>query len=347
MNYPNEGMPKIPNFKVAPWIVPFVIFMMIITATGTIFYQVGPDEVGVIQRFGRYIRTSDPGLHVKIPFGLETVKMVKVTHVYKEEFGFRTVRSSIRSSYEGPEQAQPGRAGRQFRSGAGGGDPFIDESLMLTGDLNIAVVEWIVQYTIKDPVQYLFNIRDTRETMRNMSEAVMRLVVGDHTINQVLTDRVEIQKQVTPRLQEILDSYGAGIVIRNVILQEVTPPDEVKPSFNLVNEARQEKEQLINDAWKEYNRVIPRAKGEALQKVRAAEGYALQRVNVARGDAERFMLTWQAYKGAPEVTRKRLYLETLEALLPEITDKLIIDETQGNLFPLLNLNKQQTGVQES
>lgn len=337
MHFPNEGMPKVPELKFGPWIIPIIILIILLTGMGTVFYQVGPDEVGVIQRFGKYIRTAEPGLHSKIPFGIETAKLVKVTHIYKEEFGFRTVRTDVRSTYSSRDEGQPIRVGRQFHSGTN--DPFLDESLMLTGDLNIAVVEWIVQYSIKDPVKFLFNIRDIRETIRNMSEAVMRLVVGDHTINQVLTDREEIQKNVLPMLQDILDSYGAGIAVKNVILQEVTPPDEVKPSFNLVNEARQEKEQLINDAWKEYNRVIPRAKGEALQKVREAEGYALQRVNAAKGDAERFVLTWEAYKSSPEVTKKRLYLEMLETVFPQFSDKYIIDERQTNLLPLLNLNQ--------
>lgn len=333
-----------PNYKAGPLLIPIIILVILLTGAGTIFYQIGPDEVGVVQRFGKYVRTADPGLNMKIPFGIETVKTVKVTHVYKEEFGFRTMRREGRAAYDG-ESDPSVRVNRQFKSGVG--DPFLDESLMLTGDLNIAVVEWIVQYTIKDPVAYSFNIREPRETIRNMSEAVMRLVVGDHTINQVLTHREFIQKEVAPRLQNILDSYNAGIAIRQVILQEVTPPNEVKPSFNLVNEARQEKEQLINDAWKEYNRVVPRAKGEAEQRVREAEGYALQRVNEARGDADRFALTWESYKTAPEVTKKRLYLETLERVLPNLENKIIMDENQKNLLPLLNLGTQQGGGKES
>ena len=179
---------------------------------------------------------------------------------------------------------------------------------MFRGDVNVAVVEWIVQYTVKDAGAYAFRIRDPRETIRNMSEAVMRLSIGDHTINQVLTEgREGIQVEMQEKLQELLDSYGAGIAIRNVILQDVTPPNEVKPSFNAVNEARQEKEKVINQAWEEYNRVIPRAKGIADQTIREAEGYALERINQAQGDAERFVLTWEAYRLAPGGAKKRLF----------------------------------------
>ena len=340
INYPSGGSNKLPPIRPGAWLFPFIVILFALTAAGTLFYQIGPDEVGVVQRFGKYVRTTAPGLHLKLPFGVETVKTVKVTHVFKEEFGFRTVNSGVRTLYSGREDLEEGtmRMNRQFRSG--GGDPFLEESLMLTGDLNAAVVEWIVQYTIKDPVKFLFQIREPRETIRNMSEAVMRLVVGDHTINQVLTaGREDVQKEVEAMLQQVLDSYDSGIEIRNVILQDVTPPDEVKPSFNLVNEARQEKETVINEAWKEYNRVIPKAKGQADQQIREAEGYALARVNQAQGDAERFRLTWESYQKSPEVTRRRLYLETMERLLPNLQDKLVMDETQGNLLPLLNVNK--------
>jgi len=343
INFPGDNHSKLPPFRPGPWIAPLFIIMLVLTAAGTLFYQVGPDEVGVVQRFGEYTRTTNPGLRMKLPFGIETARKVKVTHVYKEEFGFRTVRSGVRTIYAGrdpyPSQGQM-RSGKRF----GAGDPLKDESLMLTGDLNVATVEWIVQYTIKDPIQYLFRIRDTRETIRNMSEAVMRLVIGDHTINQVLTSgRENIQQEAESRLQKLLDSYDAGIEIRNVILQDVTPPDEVKPSFNLVNEARQEKEELINNAWKEYNRVIPKAKGQAEQQIHEAEGYAVQRVNEAKGDAERFVAAWEAYKTAPHVTKRRIYLETLSQVLPGMQDKLIMDNTNSNLLPLLNVNAPKGG----
>ncbi len=348
IKYPNEGLPKIPPFNFGPLIFPAAILLLVLGMAGSLFYQVGPDEVGVVQRFGKYIRTTSPGLQMKWPYGMETVQKVKVTHVFKYEFGFRTVRAGIRTIFEGrqlvPSQGTM-RMGRQMAVDET--DPFAEESLMLTGDLNMAVVEWIVQFTVKDPVQFAFRVRDPGETIRNMSEAVMRLVIGDHTINEVLTaGREQIQTEVEKKLQEVLDSYEAGIAIRNVILQDVNPPDEVKPSFNEVNEARQEKEKLINQAWEEYNRVIPKAKGQAEQQIRSAEGYALDRINRAQGDAERFELTWAAYKFSPEVTKKRLYLEMTQQLLPELSEKVILDDAQKGIVPLLNLSHANGGHEE-
>lgn len=336
INIPND--PKLPQIKPGPWMGPLLILLILLSAAGSLFYQVGPDEVGVVQRFGSYVRTTNPGLRMKLPFGVETVKKIKVTHIFKEEFGFRTVMGGVRSFYNQDPRRMP------YAGKGGNVDPLLAESLMLTGDLNAAVVEWIVQYRVKDPVKFAFRIRDPRETLRNMSEAVMRLVIGDHTINQVLTaGRETIQTEAETMLQEILDSYHAGIEIRNVILQDVNPPDEVKPSFNEVNEARQEKEKVINQAWEEYNRVIPRAKGEAEQKIREAEGYAIDRTNRAEGDVERFLLTWEAYKLAPEVTKKRLYLDALENTLPGLEQKIVIDEAQKGILPWLNLNQVKGG----
>ncbi len=339
VHYPNEGLPKNPYLRPNPWIfLAFVLGIFVLSTVSSIFYEVGPDEVGVVQRFGKYLRTTNPGLHMKLPLGLETVKNIRVTHVFKEEFGFRTVDAGVRTVFAGRASYEGG--GNRLRGG--GGDPFLEESLMLTGDLNVALVEWIVQFTIKDPVQYAFRIRDAKETIRNMSEAMMRLVIGDHTINQILTSgRVEIQNEVSKKLQEVLDSYHVGIAIRNVILQDVTPPDPVKPSYNEVNEARQEKEKMINQAWEEYNSVIPRAKGEAEQKIRQAEGYALERINKAKGDANRFELRLEAYSKAPEVTRKRLYIEMAQDVFPNLKDKLLIDESQKGILPLLHLNSDK------
>ncbi len=348
IRYPNEGMPKIPPMKFGPWVIPIILVIVAFSGAGTIFYQVGPDEVGVVQRFGKYVRTRNPGLHMKLPFSIETVRNVKVTHVFKEEFGFRTIAAGVRTLYMGREGNPTQGTMRTDRRFTAGADPLLEESLMLTGDLNAATVEWIVQFTIKDPVQFAFRIRDPRETIRNMSEAMMRQVVGDRTINQVLTSgREEIQIEMEKKLQEVLDSYGAGIAIRNVILQDVTPPNEVKPSFNEVNEARQEKEKLINQAWEEYNRIIPKAKGQAEQQIHEAEGYSLERINEAKGNAERFMLTWEAYRLAPDVTRRRLYLEMLARVLPGFHDKIIIDDAQKGILPHLNLNAEKAGGKES
>lgn len=326
-----SDFPKLPKFNPGPLWVPILIAVVVFSALGSIFYQVDPSEVGVVQRFGKYVRQTQPGLHMKFPFGIETVKLVRVTHVFKEEFGFRTVSSGVRTVYDERDNR------RRLQTGVA--DPYLEESLMLTGDLNMAIVEWIVQYTVKDPVQYAFRVRDPKETIRNMSEAVMRLVIGDHTINEVLTaGRTEIQMEVEEKLQTLLNDYGAGIKIQNVILQDVTPPNQVKASFNEVNEARQEREKVINQAWEEYNRVIPRAKGQAEQQIRSAEGYAISRINKAEGDANRFLLTLGEYKKAPEVTRRRLYLETMEKVYPQIANKVVVDDQLKGVLPLLNLN---------
>lgn len=333
-NIPDEGMPKFPQPKFPSAVLPFFILLFIFMAANSLFFQVGTDEVGVVQRFGKFVRTADPGLHFKLPFGIETSRNIKVTHIFKEEFGFRTVTSGVRTVY----------SGRDDYNGTGGN--FLDESLMLTGDLNVAVVEWIVQYSIKDPVQFAFRIRDSRETIRNMSEAIMRLVIGDHIINDVLTaGREGIQNEVEKKLQEVLDNFEMGVQIRNVILQDVTPPDPVKPSFNEVNEARQEKEKVINQAWEEYNRMIPAAKGQAEQSIREAEGYAVERTNRAKGDAERFELTLAEYSKAPAVTRRRLYLESLQKVFPNLKEKTIVDESQSGILPVLQLNPKRKAVQ--
>lgn len=340
INYP--GVPKLPSFNFRPFLIPFAVLIFGLMAFNTLLYQVDKDEAGVVQRFGKYVRTTHPGLHMKLPFGIETVKLIKVTYVFKEEFGFRTVSSGIRSVYAGREDT----ANEQRRFSGGSANPFLEESLMLSGDLNVGIVEWIVQYTVKDPVQFAFRLRDSRETIRNISEAVMRLVIGDRTINEILTSgREDIQTDVKDRLQKILDSYGMGVAIGNVILQEVTPPNEVKPSFNEVNEARQDKEKLVNQAWEEYNRVIPKAKGQAEQQIREAEGYAVERTNKAKGDAERFSLTWEAYKAAPAVTKRRMYLEMVKNVFPHLQQKMVIDESQKGILPLLNLNQKQTAAE--
>jgi membrane protease subunit HflK len=343
---PGSPMKNVPNL--GPLALPLLGLLLIFAVLITSFYQVDPDEMGVVQRFGRYVRTTAPGLRFKLPLGIETVLKVKVTHVFKEEFGFRTIQAGVRSVYEGREGEEAPfsrpRAGQRGQDSLWGnvGNPYLDESLMLTGDLNTAVVEWIVQYRVKDPVQFAFRIRNVRETIRNMSEAMMRLVVGDHTINEVLTSgREENRKLVEKELQAVLDSYDAGVEILNVVLQDVNPPDEVKPSFNEVNEARQEKEKSINQAWESYNKSVPKAKGEAEKMVREAEGYALDRVNRAKGDAGRFALVWEAYRQSPEVTRRRLYLETLREVLPGLKEKIILDEAQKGIVPLLSLSEQR------
>jgi membrane protease subunit HflK len=243
------------------------------------------------------------------------------------EFGFRTLRAATRSEFA-PDSAETK-----------------GEAIMLTGDLNVAVVEWIVQFRIKDPRQYLFHVRDVPQTFRYMSEAAMRMVVGDHSVDEVLTiGREAVALQAKEELQRLCDRYGIGIVVQQLILQDVNPPDKVRPAFNEVNQAIQEKERSINEAWADYNKEVPRAKGEADQAVRAAEGYALERVNKAEGDAKRFDAVYEEYKKAPAVTRKRIYLEAMAQLLPRLGRKLVIDDKAKGILPLLQLDGERKEV---
>ncbi|MFQ5600358.1 MAG: FtsH protease activity modulator HflK [Candidatus Krumholzibacteriia bacterium] len=295
-------------------VVPVVLLLVLVFSA---IFTVDPEEVAVVLRFGKYTRTADPGINMRIPL-VERIYKVPIQRQLKQEFGFRTARAGVRTQYSS-------------RS-------FLDESLMLTGDLNTVVVEWIVQYKIKDPVNYTFKVRNVEETFHDMGEAGMREVVGDHSVNEVLTvRRQEVEDQAKLALQGLCDQYEMGINVQVVVLQNVTPPDKVKPSFNEVNQAIQEKEKLINEALSDYNREIPRAEGEAKRTVEASEGYALQRVNRAQGDAARFLALFEEYRKAPEVTRRRLYLETMSAVLPRVGRKLVIDETQKGVLPLLNL----------
>jgi len=287
----------------------------------TSYYQVEPDEVGVVQRFGRFVGTSGPGPHLKIPFGVDSVTKVPVQRTLKLEFGFRTVRAAIKSEFAPPT---PETAA---------------ESAMLTGDLNVAVVEWVVQYKITDPKKYLFDVREPTATFRDMSEAVMRQVVGDHSVDEVITiGRETIALEAKQQLQDLCNLYGIGIDVQQLVLQDVNPPDAVKPAFNEVNQAIQEKERAINDAWADYNKSVPRARGEAEQAIRSAEGYALERVNKAQGDASRFEALYEEYRKAAAVTRKRIYFETLAQVLPKVGRKLIVDEKAKGILPLLQLD---------
>ncbi len=287
----------------------------------TSYYQVEPDEVAVIQRFGAFARTTEPGPHLRFPFGVETVTKVPVQRQLKMEFGFRTLRAGVQSTYAPPSEETE------------------SEAQMLTGDLNVAVVEWIVQYRIKDPRAYLFHVRQVPDTFRDMSEAAMREVVGDHSVDEVLTiGREAIAQLAKVELQRLCELYGIGIEVQQLVLQDVNPPDPVKPAFNEVNQAIQEKERAINDAWADYNQAVPRAKGEAEQAVRAAEGYALERVNAAEGDAKRFEALYEEYRKAPAVTRKRIYLEAMGTILPKLGRKIVLDDKARGVLPLLQLD---------
>jgi membrane protease subunit HflK len=312
---------KLPKIK--PGVIKLIVVAVavLILLAGSI-YQISPEEVGVILRFGKYVRTTDPGLHFKFPLGIEELTKVPVQRQLKLEFGFRTTRPGIRTEYRVTTES--------FR-----------EAVMLTGDLNVAVVEWIVQYKIEDPYKYLFKIRDANSTFRYMNEAVVRKVVGDNSVDEVITvGRARIANEAKEELQKLCDLYEIGIEVNQLIFQDVNPPDPVKPSFNEVNESLQEKERKINEAWSEYNELIPRSRGEAEQMIRAAEGYAMERVNNSKGDANRFIAIYREYARAPLVTRKRLYLEAINEILPKISKKIIFDEKQKNILPLLNLGQE-------
>ncbi len=309
-------LPRLPRKAIGAVLAALVAVVLFATA----YYQIEPADVGVIQRFGKYVRTADPGPHLKIPFGIETVVEVPVQRQLKEEFGFRTTAPGVSSSYARPNAETLG------------------ESQMLTGDLNVAAVEWIVQYRIKDARAWLFHIRDVRQTFRYMAEAAMRQVVGDHSVDEVITiGREDVARQAKEELQRLCDAYGIGIEVLQLVLQDVNPPDPVKPAFNEVNQAIQEKERAINDAWAEYNQVVPRAKGEAEQAVRAAEGYAIERENNAVGDAKRFEAVYEEYKKAPGVTRTRIYLETMAQLLPKVGRQIVLDDKAKGFVSLLPL----------
>jgi membrane protease subunit HflK len=299
-----------------------LIFLLLLVIVGiySSVYMVDTEEVGVVQRFGKYTKTTQPGLNFKLPFGIETVKLVPVRLVQKVEFGLGSQDTSTnrtRSAFKGENES---------------------ESLMLTGDLNVAVVPWIVQYRIKDPYNYLFKVRDVTQLLRDMSEAAMRLVVGDRSINEVITKRAEIAEEAQLVLQSELDNADSGILVVTVEMKRTNVPGPVQPSFNEVNQATQEKEQLIYQAREEYNKAIPAARGDAERTIKAAEGYALDRVNRAQGDAARFESIYREYAKAKDVTQRRLYLETMRELLPKLGAKYIIDQNQKSVLPLLQLN---------
>ena len=277
-----------------------------------------------IQRFGKYARTTQPGLNFKLPRGIEQVTKVKVKYVFKEEFGFRTLQAGVRTRYASSSSYQ-------------------NESLMLTGDLNVALVPWIVQYRIKDPFNYLFKVRNVRKTFRDLAESSMRLVVGDSSINEVISKREELAIKAKGQLQEILDEAQTGIKVVTVEMKRTNVPEPVQPSFNEVNQAIQEKERRIYQAKEAYNKVIPAAKGNAEKTIKSAEGYALDRINRAKGDAARFLDMYKAYAKAKNVTRRRLYLEAMQRILPKLGSKYIVDAEQKNLLPLLTLGKPEGG----
>ena len=325
--YPVVDLNRLQLPKVSPRAATLGIaaLALLLGALGTL-YQVQPEEVGVVMRFGKYVRTTDPGLRAKLPL-IEQVLKVPVQRQLKQEFGFRTMEADTRTQFAPQERR------------------FAEEALMLTGDLNVAVVEWIVQYRVSDPFLFLFKVRNVEETFRDMTEAVMREVVGDRTVTEVVTvGRQEVEAQVQVQLQTLTNQYEMGIAIDQVVLQDVNPPDPVKPSWDEVSQAQQQRDQMVNEALAEYNRVIPRARGEAQQAILQAEGYALERVNRSQGDALRFTSIYDAYRLAPEVTRQRMYLETMQRILPRVGRKLYVDKDTGGVVPLLSLDGPLMGT---
>jgi membrane protease subunit HflK len=298
------------------------LVLLVLVVVGLIFgsvYQIEADEVGIILRLGRYRgpeHDAGPGLHFKLPI-IDQLEKLPVQRQLKQEFGFRSETVGVRSSFADVSE----------------------EATMLTGDENVVIVEWVVQYRIVDAYRYLFKVRNIDETFRDLSHAVMRKVVGDRTVDEVVTvGRVDIENNAQQELQALCDQYETGIRVEKVLLQSNNPPDPVKPSFNDVNQAEQDRSKLINEAQANYNRVVPRAEGEALQTIQQAEGYALDRVNRSQGDAARFEALFEEYRKAPEVTRKRIYLETMGKILPQVGKKVVVDRSVEGLVPMFDFS---------
>ena len=299
-----------------------LIFGLILAAltVWSAFYTVPSDSVAVVQRFGKYLKEVQPGLNFKLPLGIDVATIVPVKRQLKQEFGFATQGATdpYQSSQDGSKETQ-----------------------MVTGDLNAALVEWVVQYRISDPMKFLFDVREPSTTLRAVSESVMREVVGDRTVDEVITiGRQEIEAEALIKMQALSTKYEMGISIDQVQLKNINPPQPVQESFNEVNQAQQEKEKLINEARRDYNKVIPLAEGEKDQRIREADGYRLKRINEAEGDVARFSALLAEYHKAPEVTRRRIYIETLQEVLPGIRSKIILDTQTKSILPFFNLDRQ-------
>lgn len=301
------------SIPVGFWLVLAVVAVGLMVQNS--IYTVPAESVGVVLRFGKYIKEVDPGLHFKFP-GIDSVQMVQVRRQLKQEFGFGTPDST------NPTQSSPP-------------NQWVQETTMVTGDLNSALVEWVIQYRIARPYEYLFKVRRPGETLRDVSESVMREIVGDRTVDEVLTiGRQEIESEALNRMQEVVNLYEMGLTIDQVQLKDVNPPKAVQASFDEVNQAQQERERMINLANGEYNKAVPRAAGQADQRIRSSEGYATNRINRALGDATRFEALLTEYVKAPEVTRRRIYLETLAEVLPRLETKIVLDEQTERMLPL-------------
>lgn len=310
------------SLPVSPWVI--VFSLVVLTGVSMSFYTIPAESEGIVLRFGEYIAKVPSGLHAKLPFGIDEVIAIPTQRQQKLEFGFAT------AGFTNPDQI--------------GDEPALEKS-MVTGDLNSALVEWIVQYRITDPEKYLFEVRDPGFTLRDISEAVMREVVGDRTVDEIITiGRQEIEETVLLRARLLAERYQLGVSINQVQLKNVNPPEPVQPSFNEVNRAQQDRENVINLANGEYNKAVPRARGEADQKIRAAEGYRFKRINEAEGDVTAFNQVLEQYLKAPEVTRTRIYLETMGEVLPQARQQIIVDDTVQQILPMLPFPGQTAGV---
>jgi membrane protease subunit HflK len=301
-----------------PGLIVLAVLALVGVGAWTAYYTVPSDSVAVVQRFGKYLAEVPPGLHFKLPLGIDAATIVPVKRQLKQEFGFATPGAS--DPYQIPRDAT-------------------QETQMVTGDLNAALVEWVVQYRISDPAKFLFDVREPRLILRDVSESVMREVVGDRTVDEVITiGRQEIEAEALVKMQALAAKYALGTSIDQVQLKNINPPEPVQASFNEVNQAQQEKEKLINEARRDYNKVIPLADGEKDQRIREADGYRLKRINEAQGDAARFTALLTEYIKAPVVTRRRIYIETLQDVMPSVRSKIIVDERTRSILPFLNLD---------
>ncbi|MBE0586206.1 MAG: FtsH protease activity modulator HflK, partial [Desulfofustis sp.] len=312
-------------FSIIGKVLILALIVIVLQGAYQSFYKVAPNEVGVVLRFGEYNRTAEPGLHLKVPY-LEHLYKVNVRQIQKLEFGFRTLQGGQRSSFES----------RVYDM----------ESLMLTADTNVINVAWIVQYRVSDPINYLFKVQDVNQAVFDLSESVTRRIVGNMDFDYVLSNRDLLAASVRDELQRELTFLETGVELVAVQFQDINPPDPVKTAFNEVNEADQDMKRLVNEAEEQYNRVIPAARGNALKIVEEAYGYAKERVNDAEGATARFLDILKEYRNAPEVTRQRMYLETMQKVLPSVETIYVIDEGQQGPLPLLNLRSAAKPVQD-
>jgi len=326
----NDFLDELSNIDLSKYkgVIMIVVGIIILGFTGyTSVFTVDPEERAVVLRFGKVHREVSQGLHFKLPFFMDQEYKVEVLRQKKLEFGFRTTQGESESEDLSDQNYSQVSA---------------LESMVLTGGLNVANIKWVTQYTITDPVMYLFKVRNVEQTFRDMNEAVMREVVGDRTINEVLTDgKNDVQTEVLKKLRALAEVYTLGITVDQVILQLVEPPNEVKPAYNEVNQAEQEMKTLVLTAEKMREDKVPQAVGTARKTIEAAEGYAVKRVNEALGEASRFTQVFEEYQKSPDITRQRIYLETMSDIYQTVDRKIIIDENANGLLPLLNVDREK------